>query len=398
MNNINEFVNVLREKPFIKTLIEECDADVYIVGGVVRDLIMGYSNKDVDIVIRRVNTGELIDCLSRIGKVNLVGKSFGVIKFTTDDFVEYDIALPRKERTNGLGGYHGFDIQSDSTMDIREDLIRRDVKFNAMAININTGDFIDPLNGLDDINNSIVSAANLDVFSDDPLRMLRIISFASRFKFDIDSDTLDMVVMYANRIKEIPSERILIEFDKIVRKGDVFIAADLLKRTGLLKHIFGEDGELYSDNSVWSRVSTLSEFIWLLSCNLVKSPHEYYKNVLKGDIDTTKMINALSIGMLCGDLDNYLSRKTVHKMCKIHPNILYSNILPINIKKACNEFLLGEYPKSYLDLGVNGSDLINMGFMGKEIGLILDDVLDRIYAEEIFNDIHDINKYIKSYK
>ena len=108
-----------------------------------------------------------------------------------------------------------------------------------MAININNSKFIDPLGGLKDIENRQISAANPDAFKDDPLRMLRMISFGSRFKYVIEPMTMKMIRDNVGRIKEISPERILIELEKIVTKGDCKIGALLLKQSGLLKEIFG---------------------------------------------------------------------------------------------------------------------------------------------------------------
>jgi hypothetical protein len=198
-DNINKFVNDLKNVQFIKALIEN-NYEVYLVGGAVRDLVLNKPNKDIDLVIRKMSIDDLITFLQKYGRVDVVGKSFGVIKFIDNNGVDYDIALPRSDKKNDSGGYHGFDIQSDKNLPIEADLIRRDAKFNAMAINLNTGKFIDPLGGMNDIKNKQISAANPEAFSDDPLRMLRIIQFASRFGFSIELETMKMIQNNAERI------------------------------------------------------------------------------------------------------------------------------------------------------------------------------------------------------
>jgi tRNA nucleotidyltransferase (CCA-adding enzyme) len=148
---IQNFTLNLKQKPFIQSLINDMNAEVLAVGGVVRDLILNKPNKDIDLIVRNVPIDTLIAHLQKFGKVDVVGKSFGVLKFIDVDGVDYDIALPRKEKPNGEGGYRGFDVQSDENLPIEDDLIRRDAKMNAMAININSGKFVDPLGGLEDI-------------------------------------------------------------------------------------------------------------------------------------------------------------------------------------------------------------------------------------------------------
>ena len=215
MTKIQNFVNDLRNKPFIKSLIND-GGEVFVVGGATRDLILNKPNKDIDLIVRNIPINKLISYLQNFGRVDVVGQSFGVLKFIDADGIDFDIALPRKEKPNGEGGYRGFEIQSDENLPIEDDLIRRDAKFNAMAININTGKFVDPLDGLGDIEKKQISAANPEAFSDDPLRMLRMISFASRFGFTIEPKTMQMIKNNAEKIKEISPERILTEFDKIV--------------------------------------------------------------------------------------------------------------------------------------------------------------------------------------
>ena len=219
MGKLNNFISNLREKPFIKSLINDLNSDIYVVGGATRDLILNKPNKDIDLIIRKVPIDTLITHLQKFGRVDVVGKSFGVIKFIDKDGTDYDLALPRKEQPTGEGGYRGFDVQSDENLPIEDDLIRRDAKMNAMAININTGKFIDPLGGLKDIENKQISAANPEAFSDDPLRMIRMVTFASRFGFTIDPDTMKMIQKNAGRVKEIAPERILTEFDKIIKNN-----------------------------------------------------------------------------------------------------------------------------------------------------------------------------------
>ena len=217
MNNLN-IVGCLYSTT-TSTLINDLNSDIYVVGGATRDLILNKPNKDIDLIIRKVPIDTLITHLQKFGRVDVVGKSFGVIKFIDKDGTDYDLALPRKEQPTGEGGYRGFDVQSDENLPIEDDLIRRDAKMNAMAININTGKFIDPLGGLKDIENKQISAANPEAFSDDPLRMIRMVTFASRFGFTIDPDTMKMIQKNAGRVKEIAPERILTEFDKIIKNN-----------------------------------------------------------------------------------------------------------------------------------------------------------------------------------
>ncbi len=388
MSKIRNFIEYLREKPFIQSLINDLKSDIYVVGGATRDLVLNKPNKDIDLIVRKITIDELISHLQKFGKVDVVGKSFGVLKFIDSEGIDYDIALPRKEKPTGEGGYHGFDVQSNPNLPIEDDLIRRDAKFNAMAININTGKFIDPLNGLDDIENKRVSAANPEAFSDDPLRMLRIVAFASRFGFTIEPETMKMIQDNAGRIKEIPAERILTEFDKIVKKGDMLTGAILLDETGLYKEIFGKPPYYSFRNTKepFNKVKSMGEFIYLLSKNAVQNPAEFYKNNLKGDIDTYKEIKALQMAFESAEATNLIEARAIaSNMYNLAPQSLQSEILPNVIKTAVKELLQDKYPKNIGELAINGNDLMQLGLQGKEIGDTLKSLLLKVYANNIRN-------------
>jgi tRNA nucleotidyltransferase/poly(A) polymerase/2'-5' RNA ligase len=399
MSKIENFRNVLINKPFIKSIINDLRGECYAVGGVVRDLILNKPNKDIDLVIRNVPIDKLILQLQKFGKVDVVGKSFGVIKFIDSDGIEYDLALPRTEKKNNLGGYRGFNVQSDPNLSVDDELFRRDAKLNAMAINLNTGKFIDPLGGLEDIEKKQISAANPEAFSDDPLRMLRMVGFASRFGFTIEPKTMQLIQQNAQRIKEIPPERILTEFEKIVKKGNKRVGAQLLKNTGLYNQIFGSDlKQSVIDRSPFEDIKTMGEFIYLL-IRLKSDPATFYKNNLKGDIDTFKEIKAIDIAYNSSENSNSIKAKAVaHNMYALSPQSLQSKILPNIIEIAAQELLTGKYPKILGDLAINGNDLTEIGFKSKEIGNMLKSLLLNIYADKIKNNKEELLNFAEQNK
>jgi len=217
----------LEDLPF-KQEIEKLGGKIFSVGGAVRDKFLGKDSKDLDILITGIPMDKLERLLTKYGKVDAVGKSFGVIKFVpkgaTDDI---DIAIPRTEQKVG-DGHKGFDVKSDHELPIEDDLKRRDFTINAIAKDVN-GNLIDPYNGQDDLRNKIIRVVNPEAFADDPLRMLRGVQFASRFGFTIEPHTMDLIKQNAPKIKEIAGERMFIELEKIVTKGDKKVGAQLLK-------------------------------------------------------------------------------------------------------------------------------------------------------------------------
>ena len=390
-NNMNEVeLMSLQELPF-KDEILNLGGKIYSVGGAVRDEFLGKESKDLDILISGIPMDKLEEILSKYGRVDAVGKSFGILKFKPKGSTEdIDIAIPRTEKPTGEGGHKGFEVSSSHELPIEKDLERRDFTINTIAKDID-GNIVDPYGGQKDLQDKIIRVVNPEAFSDDPLRMLRAVQFASRFGFTIEPETMKMIQDNAERIKEIPPERILTEFDKIVKGGNKLTGAFLLKQTGLLRNIFGKDLGILVGQNVWENVKTMGEFIYLLSHNLVENPAEFYKNRLKGDIDTYKEIRALQLAFESGEATNLVEARSIaHNMYVISSQSLQSNIIPKVIKTAAQELLSGKYPKTIGELAVNGNDLMSLGLQGKQIGNTLKMMLLKIYSGGVINKKEDL--------
>lgn len=178
-----------REKEF---LIRHFDGDVYAVGGYVRDLIRGIPSEDVDILITHHPVEEIIKKIKSYGKVDLVGKSFGVIKFTINRKT-YDIALPRIDmpKESEVRGHKDFIISANPDIPIERDLQRRDFRCNSIALRLIDNTLIDPFGSLEDISAKIIRLTNPKAFPEDPLRVLRAARFASVLNFSIDTEIYD---------------------------------------------------------------------------------------------------------------------------------------------------------------------------------------------------------------
>ncbi len=180
-----------------KFLNEFPKAELYLVGGAVRDLLLKRKNKelDFDFVIRNLNKKSIENFLAKNGKVQLVGKNFGVYKFMPKNISTpfIDIALPRKEATKKKqsGGYKDFNVMTDATLSITDDLSRRDFTINAMAFNIKTNELIDPFKGTRDLKKKLIRAVGnpSDRFKEDYSRMLRALRFACELNFEIEKKT-----------------------------------------------------------------------------------------------------------------------------------------------------------------------------------------------------------------
>lgn len=182
---------------FVKDLKEVFKKEeIFLVGGSVRDFMLNQETKDFDLVIRNISLDELESFLKKRGKVSLVGKNFGVLKFIPEGIKleePIDIALPRKEHsTLFTGGYRDFEVQFDPSLSIEEDLSRRDFTINAMAYDVINKKLIDPFEGKKDLlERKIVRCVGnpSQRFKEDYSRMLRALRMACQFSLEIEKET-----------------------------------------------------------------------------------------------------------------------------------------------------------------------------------------------------------------
>jgi len=218
---------------------------IYEVGGAVRDRMLnrGIDIKDRDYLVCGIPYLELSDILRKFGQVDLVGRSFGVIKFAQshgDEKHTFDVALPRKEHSTGVG-HRDFAVSFDPDLKIENDLGRRDFTINAMAVSLDNDEFIDPFGGQSDIKNRLIRMVSPDSFPEDPLRMLRAIQFAARFEFEIEPATYSALKENARLIESVSAERINEEFNKLLILADrPSLGFRLMLTSDLLKYILPE--------------------------------------------------------------------------------------------------------------------------------------------------------------
>jgi poly(A) polymerase len=181
---------------FINALIRRFPpAQVYLVGGAVRDAMLGRDTKDLDFVVRGVPGDALERFLGGLGRVHYVGKTFGVYKFVPegwDPSDAIDVALPRTEHSESLSGaYREFSVQSDPTLRIEDDLGRRDFTANAMALDVVTGGLIDPYDGKTDLcKRRLRAVGDPDKrFAEDYSRMLRGLRLACQLNLEWEPGT-----------------------------------------------------------------------------------------------------------------------------------------------------------------------------------------------------------------
>ncbi len=223
---------------FITRLLS-VQGEVYLVGGTVRDILMGLPHKDYDLLVRGLPPEELVKTLKPLGYIKEVGKSFGVFKFRPNEFseFEFDIALPRVEKSTGVG-HRDFQVDFNHLLTAEEDLGRRDFTLNAMAYNLQTETLVDPFDGKKDLEQKILRQVFPKAFEEDPLRLLRAVQFAARFSLTIEPNTLNAMKEHAEKIKTVSRERIIIEVQKLMTAPKPSHGFDIMRNTGILEHIF----------------------------------------------------------------------------------------------------------------------------------------------------------------
>lgn len=213
MKNNNKTISAVMTQ--VLDAIENTGGRSLVVGGCVRDRILGIDNKDVDIEVYGLPYDRLVEVLESYGRVATVGRSFGVIKFRSGDD-EFDFSLPRRDSKVGKG-HKGFVVQTDHNLSPREAAKRRDFTINAMA-ETRDGELIDPFSGEADLHSRILRATSPQ-FAEDPLRVLRGMQFAARFEMRIEPETAQMCRQLRIEFCTLPVERVWAEFEKLCTKG-----------------------------------------------------------------------------------------------------------------------------------------------------------------------------------
>jgi len=183
-----------------------------VVVGAVRDALLGGEPKDFDIEVYGIAYDQLAGILARHGRVDLVGKSFGVVKLQAGTGREYDFSVPRRDSKMGLG-HRDFQTTFDNDILPREAASRRDFTINAMAYDPVEDQLLDFFGGAEDLQNRVLRATS-DAFAEDPLRVLRGMQFACRFDLTLDPGTAAMCRSISDHYPTIARERVADEFMK----------------------------------------------------------------------------------------------------------------------------------------------------------------------------------------
>jgi tRNA nucleotidyltransferase (CCA-adding enzyme) len=187
-----------------------------VVGGWVRDALLGLSPKDADVEVYRLAPDELRRALQTLGRVNCVGESFRVYKLTWHENKvrhELDVSIPRRDKKIG-DGHKGFEIEGDPNATVEDAARRRDFTLNAILCNPLTGEILDPFGGQNDLDARTLRVVDAQHFGEDSLRVLRAMQFAARFGLSVEDGT--RAICRSIDLSDLPRERIWGEWEKLL--------------------------------------------------------------------------------------------------------------------------------------------------------------------------------------
>ena len=420
----------------------------YIVGGAIRDILLGLKPKDVDFTTN-LPYGTLKTLFSEYTPKE-TGKSFGVLRIRINN-IDYEIAKFRKDNYEEKNGLKLIPEEKKVSFvdDIRNDLARRDFTINAMAYNQKEG-IIDLYNGQKDIENKIINfVGNAEErIIEDPLRVLRAFRFMSRLKFSLSENTVEAIKKQKELLKNIPEERITMEFSKLLLGENIKNTLTLMKDTGVLELIIHEFKTTYDFNqcnphhnldlfnhiiNVVSKVPADLELRYSALLHDIAKPivqtfdeegiahyktHEIVGADMARDILTRMKLPVKFIDTVVEIIKKHMilyRDVTDKKFNKLLSEMGYNNLWRLiehciadneskNNEVVSTENDLHERLKRAVekqmqvtvnDLAINGKDLIDLGFSGKEIGQIKKDLLDKYLSEEIQNEKEEMLNYVK---
>jgi tRNA nucleotidyltransferase (CCA-adding enzyme) len=236
-----------------------------LVGGWVRDALLGSPSKDLDIEVYGMTFAALAEALGRAARVDEVGKSYGVLKVRAGDS-DLDVNVPRRDRKVS-GGHRGFDVTTDMDLSFAEASARRDFTVNALLYDPQTGDVIDCHGGLADLEAGALRHTS-QAFAEDPLRVLRGMQFAARFGFRMTTETAVLCRSLLGSYRELSVERVWGEWEKAGTRGKhVSAALAVLRNTcwdtrypGLVQmHRIPQDPGWHPEGNVWTHAGLAAD-------------------------------------------------------------------------------------------------------------------------------------------
>jgi tRNA nucleotidyltransferase (CCA-adding enzyme) len=258
-----------------------------VVGGFVRDQLLGIPSKDLDLEVFGIPEDQLRALLGTLGRVLPVGQAFPVYKLGT-----VDVALPRRESKTGRG-HKGFDVHGDPTMPFEEAARRRDFTINAIGWDPLTDEYLDPFDGRRDLADRVLRVVDHRTFADDSLRVLRALQFAARFALSVADDTA--AICRAIPLDDLPAERIWGEVEKLLLHAPrPSIGFVLARDWGVIEQLLPEMVPLYScpQDAEWHPEGD----VWTHTLMVIDEARRR-----NADLDRPRLA-AVMLGAICHDL------------------------------------------------------------------------------------------------
>lgn len=251
----------MQDIEMVNTIAKEvgnAGGQVYLVGGCVRDELLGIDSKDIDIEVFGLSENSLTSILTKLGELQEVGRAFGVFKLKGYDV---DIALPRREKKsyNSSNSHRDFEIKTAPFISTSDAVKRRDITINGLMKNVLTNEVVDTCGGVDDLTNRKIRHIDSNTFVEDPLRVFRVAQFAARLDFSIDSETLELCKSIDT--SALSKERVFSETAKALLKSNKpSIYFESLREMNQLDNQFSKlqeligikQNQLYHKEDVWT--------------------------------------------------------------------------------------------------------------------------------------------------
>ncbi|MDX4061091.1 CCA tRNA nucleotidyltransferase [Aliarcobacter skirrowii] len=354
-----------------------------VVGGCVRDSFLNKEIKDYDIEVYNIDSiDSLKSVISKYKEPKLVGKSFGVLKLSVDDF-DFDFSLPRTEIKTGFK-HTDFEIILDSNLSYKEASRRRDFTINSIGYDYFENRFLDPFGGIKDLKKREIKHIDDKTFIEDSLRVYRALGFASRFNFKISKKTKKLCkkIVENKELEHLPKQRVFDEFKKIFLKSKKpSIALKLFDEFKIFFFSFKSSYKAVDKLAKYLNKNSFDEFrkIYLFFSLILKNQKEDdILNFLQNITDDKNLIK--NILTLCKNRTK-LDEKELKKLSlvlKLQDLILLEKSLEKKdikkIEKLSKKLDISDKP---LEILVQGKDLISLGFKeSKEFKEILDFALN----------------------
>lgn len=269
--------------------IESLGGRVYIVGGTVRDYLLGIDNNhDVDVEVYHLSYDELNAVLKQYGHVNTYGKSFAIMSL--DSLRGYDFALPRKENKTGVK-HQDFDIIIDKDLPLNKAVQRRDITINALMYDYKNNEIIDLVGGINDLNDHIIRMVDPQTFQEDPLRVLRIAQFVSRFEMKVEEKTklICKQMVEEGMLQYLSVERVYEEYRKLLLSHHPSLGLEFLREIKALPKYLSDlidcdqRRDFHPEGSVWNHTMLVLD-IGALCKEFVDEPEAFMWSCLLHDI------------------------------------------------------------------------------------------------------------------